>query len=144
MLLSLASSAPAATTTILPAVVKDIIARSEFLTSYTPYQAEISQGTLQYIFEYQSMMAELTGMEVSNASMYDGCTATAEAMMMAVAASRKRNKVLISATVNPVVTRVVETYAKYHGVQVVTIDERDGVTDKADFEAKVAPTMWPA
>lgn len=121
-----------------PAVVKSIVERSEFLTSYTPYQAEISQGTLQYIFEYQSMMAELTGMEVSNASMYDGCTATAEAMMMACAASRKRNKVLISATVNPVVTRVVETYAKYHGVQVMTIDERDGVTDKADFEAKVA------
>ena len=84
-----------------PAVIPSIISRSEFLTAYTPYQPEISQGTLQYIFEYQTMMTELTGLEVSNASMYDGTTATAEAMMMAVAASRKRNRVLISATVSP-------------------------------------------
>ena len=121
-----------------PSVVNSIVSRSEFLTSYTPYQAEISQGTLQYIFEYQSMMAMLTGMEVSNASMYDGCTATAEAMMMAVAAAKKRNKVLISATVNPIVRRVVDTYAKYHGVTIEVIAEADGVTDRADFEAKVA------
>ena len=121
-----------------PAVVNDMMRRSEFLTSYTPYQAEISQGTLQYIFEYQSMMAELTGMEVSNASMYDGCTATAEAMMMAVANAKKRNKVLISDTVNPIVIRVVETYAKFHGVEVVHIAASDGVTDRADFEAKVS------
>ena len=120
-----------------PSVVQNIVSRSEFLTSYTPYQAEISQGTLQYIFEYQSMMAELTGMEVSNASMYDGCTATAEAMMMAVAAAKKRNKVLISATVNPIVKRVVETYAKFHGIVLETIAEESGVTSKTDFEAKV-------
>ena len=121
-----------------PSVVQSIVSRSEFLTSYTPYQAEISQGTLQYIFEYQSMMAELTGMEVSNASMYDGCTATAEAMMMAVAHAKKRNKILVSATLNPIVTRVVETYAKFQGVTVEKIAEKDGVADKADFEAKVA------
>ncbi|MBO4871418.1 MAG: aminomethyl-transferring glycine dehydrogenase subunit GcvPA [Muribaculaceae bacterium] len=121
-----------------PSVVNDILRRSEFLTSYTPYQAEISQGTLQYIFEYQSMMAELTGMEVSNASMYDGCTATAEAMMMAVANAKKRNKVLISDTVNPIVIRVVETYAKFHGVEVVRIAAENGVTSRADFEAKIA------
>ena len=121
-----------------PAVVNDMVRRSEFLTSYTPYQAEISQGTLQYIFEYQSMMAELTGMEVSNASMYDGCTATAEAMMMAVANAKKRNKVLISDTVNPIVIRVVETYAKFHGVEVVHIAAENGVTSRADFEAKIA------
>lgn len=121
-----------------PAVVASIVGRSEFLTSYTPYQAEISQGTLQYIFEYQSMMAELTGMEVSNASMYDGTTATAEAMMMACAASRKRSKVLISAAMNPMVTRVVNTYAKFHGVEVVEIAEEDGVTSRADFESKIA------
>ena len=121
-----------------PSVVNDIVRRSEFLTSYTPYQAEISQGTLQYIFEYQSMMAELTGMEVSNASMYDGCTATAEAMMMAVANAKKRNKVLISETVNPIVIRVVETYAKFHGVVVEKIAAEGGVTSRADFEAKIA------
>ena len=121
-----------------PSVVQSIVNRSEFLTSYTPYQAEISQGTLQYIFEYQSMMTELTGMEVSNASMYDGCTATAEAMMMAVANSKKRNKVLISATVNPIIIRVVETYAKFHGVIIEKIAEKDGLTDQADFETKVA------
>ena len=120
-----------------PAVISAILSRSEFLTSYTPYQAEISQGTLQYIFEYQSMMAQLTGMEVSNASMYDGTTATAEAMMMAVANAKKRNKVLISDTVNPIVTRVVETYAKFHGVVIEHIAAEGGVTSKADFEGKV-------
>lgn len=115
-----------------PSVIPYLASRSEFLTSYTPYQPEISQGTLQYIFEYQSLMAELTGMEVSNASMYDGATATAEAMMMCVAHAKKRNRVLISETFNPAVLRVVQTYAKYHGVDLVVVPARDGVTD---FEA---------
>lgn len=115
-----------------PAVLPYITARSEFSTSYTPYQAEISQGTLQYIFEYQTMMADLTGMELSNASMYDGSTATAEAMMMCVAAARKRNKVLISATFNPAVLRVVRTYAKFHGIELVEIPAANGLTDR-DF-----------
>ncbi|MCM1371373.1 MAG: aminomethyl-transferring glycine dehydrogenase subunit GcvPA [Bacteroides sp.] len=112
-----------------PSVVPYIASRSEFSTSYTPYQAEISQGTLQYIFEYQSMMADLTGMEISNASMYDGSTATAEAMMMCVAAAKKRNRVLISETFNPAVIRVVETYAKFHGIDLIRIPARDGITD---------------
>lgn len=112
-----------------PSVVPYIASRSEFSTSYTPYQAEISQGTLQYIFEYQSMMADLTGMDISNASMYDGSTATAEAMMMCVAAAKKRNRVLISETFNPAVIRVVETYAKFHGVDLVKVPAREGVTD---------------
>lgn len=121
-----------------PAVISAILSRSEFLTAYTPYQPEISQGTLQYIFEYQSMMTQLTGLEVSNASMYDGATATAEAMMMTVASARKRNKVLVSATVNPEVLKVMKTYAHYHGIDLAEIAEKDGVTDKADFESKLA------
>lgn len=120
-----------------PAVVKSIIARSEFLTAYTPYQPEISQGTLQYIFEYQSMMATLTGMDVSNASMYDGTTATAEAMLMAVAHARKRNRVLVSATLNPATRKVIDTYAHYHGVTVDEIAQRDGVTDIIDLQDKL-------
>ena len=114
-----------------PSVVPFIASRSEFSTSYTPYQAEISQGTLQYIFEYQTMMADLTGMDLSNASMYDGSTATAEAMMMCVHAAKKRNKVLISETFLPEVMRVVETYASFHGVELVKVPAKDGVMDKA-------------
>ena len=120
-----------------PSVVPNIVSRSEFLTSYTPYQAEISQGTLHYIFEYQSMMAELTGMDISNASMYDGTTATAEAVMMAVAAGKKANKVLVSATVDPKIMAVVRTYAKYHGIELETIAAKDGATDKDDLAAKI-------
>lgn len=112
-----------------PSVVPYLAQRSEFSTSYTPYQAEISQGTLQYIFEYQTMMADLTGLDISNASMYDGSTATAEAMLMCVASAKKRNRVLISETFNPAVMRVVETYAKFHGVDLVKVPAKDGVTD---------------
>jgi len=121
-----------------PAVIPSILSRSEYLTAYTPYQPEISQGTLQYIFEYQSMMTQLTGLEVSNASMYDGATATAEAMIMTVAASRKRNRVLVSATVLPNVREVMATYAHYHGVQLETIPEKDGVTDREMLSAMIA------
>lgn len=118
-----------------PAVVPYIASRSEFSTSYTPYQAEISQGTLQYIFEYQTMMAQLTGMDISNASMYDGTTATAEAMLMMVAAAKKRNRVLLSSTTNPQVQRVVQTYAKFHGVNLQLIAAHDGVTDREALSA---------
>lgn len=105
----------------VPAAIPALVSRSEFTTAYTPYQPEISQGTLQYIFEYQSMMASLTGMDVSNASMYDSATSTAEAMMMMVASARKKNRVLVTAALNPAVRRVVDTYARYHGVEVDTI-----------------------
>lgn len=132
-----------------PAAVASVVGRSEFLTAYTPYQPEISQGTLQYIFEYQSMMCRLTGMDVSNASMYDGTTATAEAMMMAVAAVRKRRRVLVSATLSEGVLRVVRTYARYHGIDLETIREREGVTDLdhlaelLDANANVAGVILP-
>lgn len=121
-----------------PAVVGSLIARSEFLTAYTPYQPEISQGTLQYIFEYQTIMSRLTGLEVSNASMYDGATATAEAMLMAVSHARRRNRVLVSATVNPAVREVIDTYARYHGVTVDTIEAADGVTSRESLDEKLA------
>lgn len=120
-----------------PSVVNRIVERSEYLTSYTPYQAEISQGTLHYIFEYQSMMAELTGMDISNASMYDGTTATAEAAMMALAATKKCDTIVVSATVDRRTLAVVNTYAHFHGFKIVTAAESGGVTDRADFEKKV-------
>ncbi len=113
-----------------PSAIPALIERSEFLTSYTPYQAEISQGTLHYIFEYQSMMSELTGMEISNASMYDGTTATAEAVLMANASSKKSNRVLVSETLDPKTRLVVDTYARYHGIDIVTIPAENGVTSK--------------
>jgi glycine dehydrogenase subunit 1 len=112
-----------------PSIIPNLLSRSEFLTSDTPYQAEISQGTLHYIFEYQSMMTELTGMDISNASMYDGTTATAEAMMMAVAAGKKQKTVLISKTVDPKTIEVVKTYAHFQGINIEMIPEKEGVTD---------------
>ena len=121
-----------------PSVIPSLLQRSEFLTSYTPYQAEISQGTLHYIFEYQSMMAELTGMDISNASMYDGTTAAAEAMMMAVAAGKKQNKVLVSETLNPKTRQVLDTYALHQGIKLITIPMKDGVTSRENLEALMA------
>ena len=121
-----------------PAVIPSLLSRSEFLTSYTPYQAEISQGTLHYIFEFQSMMAELTGMDISNASLYDGATATAEAAMMCVSAAKKARKVLISETVDPKVAEVVATYAHFHGIELVPVKAFAGHTSRADLDAKLA------
>ena len=121
-----------------PSVIPNLLQRSEFLTSYTPYQAEISQGTLHYIFEYQSMMAELTGMDISNASMYDGTTAAAEAMMMAVAAGKKVDKVLVSGGLNPRTREVIDTYALHHGIELVTIPMKDGVTDLSTLKAQLS------
>lgn len=120
-----------------PSVVPSIVSRSEFLTSYTPYQAEISQGTLHYIFEYQSMMATLTGMDVSNASMYDGTTATAEAVLLMAGVAKKSNKVLVSRTVDDKTLAVVLTYAHFHGVEIELVDEHDGLTDIADLNARL-------
>lgn len=120
-----------------PATVAHLLQRSEFYTAYTPYQPEISQGTLQYIFEYQSMISELTGMEATNASMYDGATATAEAMFMMVASARKRNRVVLSATLHEEVLRVVKTYAHFHGVDITIVPEADGVSDQQAMLAEL-------
>ena len=121
-----------------PSAIPSLLSRSEFLTSYTPYQAEISQGTLHYIFEYQSMMAELTGMDISNASMYDGTTATAEAMMMAVAAGKKQNKVLVTGTMNPKTFEVLQTYALHQGIELEVLPIRNGVTALDDVKEQLA------
>ena len=121
-----------------PSVIPNLLQRSEFLTSYTPYQAEISQGTLHYIFEYQSMMAELTGMDISNASMYDGTTACAEAMMMAVAAGKKQNKVLVSDGINPNTFNVLKTYALHQGIDLVVLPVKDGTTSLDEVKARLA------
>jgi glycine dehydrogenase subunit 1 len=108
----------------IPAIVRAAISRPEFYTAYTPYQAEASQGTLQNIFEFQSMICALTGMDVANASMYDGATAAAEAMVMAVNA-RDRDRFAVAATVHPETLRVLRTYAEGR-ITIDVIPERDG------------------
>lgn len=118
----------------IPSTVAHIAGRSEFYTSYTPYQPEVSQGTLQYIFEYQSMLAELTGMDVVNASMYDGATATAEAALMALRIKRKQNKILVSKTVNPDTINVLETYCHFKDIDLEYLEEKDGVTDVSSLD----------
>ena len=123
-----------------PAIIDSLTSRQEFMTSYTPYQPEISQGTLQYIFEFQSMIQTLTGMDVSNASMYDGATATAEACFMATSI-RRRNKVLISKTINPNTAKVIETYLKFKGLEWDYIDHHEGVTDQNDLKNKLNPDI---
>ena len=120
----------------VPAVIPYITSRSEFLTAYTPYQCEISQGTLRYIFEWQSMICRLTGLDVANASMYDGPSAAAEAVRMCVACTKKRNSVVVSAGLLPNVIATIKTYAKYSGINVVVSenvaeDIAEGVLDLA-------------
>ena len=121
-----------------PAVIPYLCARSEFLTAYTPYQCEISQGTLRYIFEYQSLICALTGLDVSNASLYDGPTAAAEAMKMAVACTRKKTRVLLSRGLLPHVMEVVETYARFHGVQIGYVPVMNGQTCANCLKAELA------
>ena len=106
---------------IIPTAVDALSMRSEFYTAYTPYQAEASQGTLQALYEYQSMICNLTGMEATNASMYDGGTAMAEAALMAVRITRKK-KILIDSGVNPIYSKIVKTYLAYHDLEVVCLD----------------------
>ena len=112
----------------IPSIINHIISRSEFYTSYTPYQPEISQGTLQYIFEFQTLICNLTGMDVANASLYDGGTAITEAALMAAAHSRK-DEIIISKTVRPESIQILKTYAHVQGLKVIEVDMKDGVTD---------------
>jgi glycine dehydrogenase subunit 1 len=121
-----------------PVVIDSLVQRGEFLTSYTPYQAEITQGTLQAIFEFQTMIAELTGMDVANASMYDGSTGAAEAVRMAMRITR-REKAVVAATVHPEYREVMATYARHQGLPstLVGYDSETGRIDLAALEAAV-------
>ncbi|MFL2988336.1 aminomethyl-transferring glycine dehydrogenase subunit GcvPA [bacterium] len=112
----------------IPKVIDFISSRSEFNTSYTPYQPEVSQGTLQYIYEFQSMICELSGLDISNASLYDGASAMAEACSLSLSHTRNK-KILISSTVNPVYVDVVKTYLKYRGAEIEILPSMEGVTD---------------
>ena len=118
----------------VPAVVDAVLARGEFLTAYTPYQPEMSQGVLQAIFEYQTVICELTGMDVSNASGYDGTTVAADACYVAKHVTG-RNKVVLAEALNPQVRQVVKTYAPGFGLEVVEVPQRDGVTDPDEVRA---------
>jgi glycine dehydrogenase subunit 1 len=118
----------------VPAVVDAVLARGEFLTAYTPYQPEMSQGVLQAIFEYQTAICELTGMDVSNASGYDGTTVAADACYLARQATG-RSKVVLTEALNPQVRQVVKTYAPGFGLDVVEVPHRDGTTDPDDLRA---------
>src|SRR6202034_3806229 len=119
-----------------PVVIDSLVQRGEFLTSYTPYQAEITQGTLQAIFEFQTMICELTGMDVANASMYDGSTGAAEAVMMAARVTGRHHSVVAS-TVHPEYREVIATYARHQGLPSTLVDyDRDtGRLDLAALEA---------
>ncbi|MBM6984686.1 MAG: aminomethyl-transferring glycine dehydrogenase subunit GcvPA [Acidaminococcaceae bacterium] len=122
----------------IPAIVRNVAAKEEFITAYTPYQPEISQGVLQSIFEFQTMICELTALPVANASVYDGATATAEAIPMCI--DRKRTKVLVSATVAPQVLEVVRTYCFGSGREVTVVPARDGLTDAEALQQALTDT----
>ncbi len=120
----------------IPAAVDALVSRSEFYTAYTPYQPEISQGTLQAIYEYQSMIARLTEMEVANASLYDGGTALYEAVMMALRITR-RNRVIVDQSVSPIYRTMIETYTRNLGIELEETTPDVGLADRAQIEAKL-------
>jgi glycine dehydrogenase subunit 1 len=121
----------------IPSVVNHILLRSEFYTAYTPYQPEVSQGTLQSIYEYQTLICQLTEMEVANASMYDGASAVAEAALMSLAETG-RNEILVSSSLNPNYYRVLCTYCERGGIKIRKIELKDGVTDIGALESKIS------
>ena len=119
---------------IIPSAVDALSGRSEFYTAYTPYQAEASQGTLQALYEYQSLICELTGMEVTNASMYDGGTAMAEAALMAVRITRK-NKIIVDSGVNPIYIKILKTYLAYHDIELIVMKPKSDGADTQELNS---------
>ena len=123
----------------VPAVVDNLAGRGEFYTAYTPYQAEASQGTLQATFEYQTLIAQLTGMDVSNASLYDGGSAVAEAVLMALTVTRKLGRVVLAGSIHPEYRQIVVTYMANLEPEVVVVPQRNGRIDPADLAAAITP-----
>ncbi len=124
----------------VPAVVDAVASRSEFYTSYTPYQAEASQGNLQVVFEYQSMISRLSGMDVSNASLYDGASAAAEAVLMAITATRRHGKIVVAGSVHPEYRTTIATYLENLETDLVTVDTPGGVIDPDLLAAAIDDT----
>src|SRR6201991_1808003 len=121
----------------IPAAVDELAGRGEFYTSYTPYQAEVSQGNLQVVLEYQSLITRLTGLDISNASLYDGGSAAAEAVLMAVSCTKRFGKVIVPASLHPEYRQTIATYLKNLGVELVTIGTPDGVVKPQDLAAAI-------
>jgi glycine dehydrogenase subunit 1 len=119
----------------IPAVVDALAARGEFYTSYTPYQPEASQGNLQAFFEYQTLITQLTGLDVSNASLYDGASAAAEAMLMTLAATRRHGRLVVARSVHPEYRQVLDTYLEHLGIELVTVGTPDGTLAPGDLAA---------
>ncbi|MFW6360919.1 MAG: aminomethyl-transferring glycine dehydrogenase subunit GcvPA [Spirochaetota bacterium] len=126
---------------LIPSTVAAIMGRTEFYTSYTPYQAEISQGVLQAIFEFQTMMCQLTSLEVSNASLYDGHTAASEACALAINSTRKTDTILYSSTIHPYTKQVLETFFEDLNVKLVQLPEKDGVLDTSSIKAQLSDNV---
>ena len=125
----------------VPLVIDSLSSRGEFLTSYTPYQAEISQGTLQAVFEFQTFICQLTGMEVSNASVYDGSSAVAEAVLMAARISRRR-RIIVAKTIHPEYRAVLDTYTQHQGLTIQQAGyQDDGCLDLAELESRMGPDV---
>ncbi|MCL1892733.1 MAG: aminomethyl-transferring glycine dehydrogenase subunit GcvPA [Holophagaceae bacterium] len=126
----------------IPSAIDALTSRQEWFTAYTPYQPEISQGTLQHIFEYQTLVCDLTGMEVSNASMYDGGTACVEAALLAVRLQKKKNIILVSKGIHPHYAEVLRTnIAPHDGIKIEQVSLKDGVTDLEDLRSKLTPEV---
>ena len=127
----------------IPSIVKALMTRGEFLTAYTPYQPEVSQGTLQVIYEFQTLISSLYGMEVANAGMYDGATSLAEGVLMACRVTR-RSRVAVADTVSPIYLQVIRTYCQAHGVQIEVVRhwEPEVEDDTACLVVQVSQLLW--